>query len=169
MWRLPPQCGDGGYASRCLVRRGNLRRPGCSRRCRTSRCSSRSSGRRAACSQWVLSPAEPAAPAGRRACSLLAVDEHRALNAAALPAGSRGQRAPSRSAGHRAASARGPPARRAQRGGQNLSTTCDPGCWRTKICDTPRARENDAQPPIVTMFCCPGTSTCRMHPVQYHN
>jgi hypothetical protein len=39
-------------------------------------------------------------------------------------------------------------------------------CWRTKICDTPRARENDAQPPIVTMLCCPGTSTCRMYPIQ---
>jgi hypothetical protein len=37
---------------------------------------------------------------------------------------------------------------------------------KTKICDTPRARGNDAQPPIVTMLCCPGAFTCRMHPIQ---
>jgi hypothetical protein len=37
---------------------------------------------------------------------------------------------------------------------------------KTKICDTPRARKNDAQPTIVTMIYCPGTSACRMHPVQ---
>jgi hypothetical protein len=36
---------------------------------------------------------------------------------------------------------------------------------KTKICDTPRERKNDAQPPIVTMLYCPGTSTCRKHPI----
>jgi hypothetical protein len=36
---------------------------------------------------------------------------------------------------------------------------------RTKICDTPRARKNEAQPPIVTMLYCPRTSICRMHPI----
>jgi hypothetical protein len=36
---------------------------------------------------------------------------------------------------------------------------------KTKICDTPRARKNDAQPHIVTMFHCPGTDICRMHPI----
>jgi hypothetical protein len=36
---------------------------------------------------------------------------------------------------------------------------------KTKICDTPRARKNDAQLHIVTMIHCPGTATCRMHPM----
>jgi hypothetical protein len=36
----------------------------------------------------------------------------------------------------------------------------------TKICDTPRARKNDAQPPVKTMLCCPGTFTCRMQHIQ---
>ena len=36
---------------------------------------------------------------------------------------------------------------------------------RTKICDTPRVHKNDPQSPIVTMFYCPGTFICRMHPV----
>jgi hypothetical protein len=39
---------------------------------------------------------------------------------------------------------------------------------KTKICDTPRARKDDAQPLIVTMPCCPGTNTCRVHPILSH-
>jgi hypothetical protein len=37
---------------------------------------------------------------------------------------------------------------------------------RTKICDTPRARNSDAQPLRVTMLYCPGAFTCRKHPMQ---
>jgi hypothetical protein len=40
---------------------------------------------------------------------------------------------------------------------------------KTKICDTPRARKDGSQPPIVTVLYCPGTSTCPMHPIQYNN
>eukprot|EP01047_Picozoa_sp_COSAG01_P079935 COSAG01_NODE_15351_length_1347_cov_1.386218_2_plen_159_part_00 len=38
-----------------------------------------------------------------------------------------------------------------------------------KFCDTPRARKNNAQPQIVPMLHCPGTATCRMHPMYSHN
>jgi hypothetical protein len=37
---------------------------------------------------------------------------------------------------------------------------------KTKICDTPRARKNNAQPPPLAMLYCPGTPICRMHPIQ---